>query len=75
MNINDMVEVFHVKNTLENFATALFVTVTSNFPSLDLSNIDAAPMHCDIITLKKIFSNIEWIRQSKYLTLNVSNRL
>ena len=55
MNIKDMVEVFHAKHTSEKFATPLFVTATSNFPSPDISNIDAATMYHDINTLKKDF--------------------
>ena len=55
MNIKDMVEVFQAMHSSEKFATPLFVTATSNFPSLDISNIDAATMHHDINTLKKDF--------------------
>ena len=55
MNIKDMVEVFHAMHTLEKFAIPLLVTATSNFPSLDINNIDAATMHYDINTLKKDF--------------------
>ena len=55
MNVKDMVEVFHAMHTSEKFATLLFVTATSNFPSLDINNIDAATMYYDINTLKKDF--------------------
>ena len=47
MNIKDMV-VFRAMHTSEKFATPLFVTATSNFPSLDISNVVAATMHYDI---------------------------
>ena len=50
MNIKDMVPmvVFRAMHTSEKFATPLFVTATSNFPSLDISNVAAATMHYDI---------------------------
>ena len=65
MNIKDMVEVFHAMHTSEKFATPLFVTATSNFPSLDISNIDAATMHYDISTLKKDFQQYRMDKEAE----------
>ena len=75
MNIKDMVEVFHAMHTSEKFATPLFVTATSNFSSLDISNIDAATMHYDINTSKKDFQQYRMDKEAEIFGLKVSNRL
>ena len=52
-------------HTSEKFATPLFVTATSNFPSLDINNIDAATMHYDINTLKKDFQQYRMDKEAE----------
>ena len=51
--IKDMVAVFHEFSVTNHFKPPLIVTATSNFPSLDLGNIDGAAMSMDICNIKQ----------------------
>ena len=67
--IKDMVAVFHEFSVTNNFKPSLIVTATSNFPSLDIGNIDGAAMSMDICNIKQELAQLKHERESEKSSL------
>ena len=67
--IEDMVTVFHEFSVTNNFKPPLIVTARSNFPSLDLGNIDGVAMSMDICNIKHELAQLKHERESEKSSL------
>ena len=53
-DVRDIIGVMHEMFMVTSFTPPLFATVSSNFPSVELNNLDAPTMWHDIINLKEL---------------------
>ena len=63
--MRDIVEVMHEMSMVSSFTPPLFAAVSSNFPSVELNNLDALIMWYDIINLKKELELLQQVQTEK----------
>ena len=64
-DVHDMIGVMHEMSLVTLFTPPLFATVSSNFPSVELNNLDASTMWHDIINLKKELELLKQVQTEK----------
>ena len=57
--VKDMVDVMHELSVTRNFTPPTFVTATSNFPSLDIGNVDAVAMTVEISEIRQEITQLK----------------
>ena len=68
--VKDMIDVLHEMSVTNNFTPPVFVTADCNFPSLDLSNVDAVTMSSDINELKEEVATLKADKLSDKIVLD-----
>ena len=63
--VKDMVDVMHELSVTKNFTPPSFVTATSNFPSLDIGNVDAVAMTVEISEMRQEIAQLNQKRNSE----------
>ena len=63
--VKDMVDVMHELSVTRNFTPPTFVTATSNFPSLDIGNVDAVAMTVEISEMRQEIAQLKQERNSE----------
>ena len=64
-DVRDMIGVMHEMSMVTSFTPPLFATVSSNFSSIKLNNLDALTMWHDIINLKKELELLKQVQTEK----------